>query len=144
MMQRPDDAALREQAAKMGKEPAGKEIIIQVSYRTVPPGSSAIHDLHSYFLQTTWVAFRDSTSLASEKSGIVPVAKYLPPNDKQMNPLFVFPRLNAKGDPYFTGEEKSIALMSEFTPTINGTKQRYKIYVKLNPREMRFQNEFTF
>ena len=144
MLKKPDDAALREQAAKIDEEPAGKEIAIQVSYQTVPQGSSAVHDLHSYFLQSTWITFRDSTSLASEKSGIVPVARYLPPSEKQANPLFIFPRVNEKGEPYFTGEEKSIALMSEFEPTINNAKQRYKIYVKLNPREMKFQNAFAF
>ncbi len=144
MIQRPGDAALKELANRMGKEPPGDEIIVQISYRTIPPGSSVIHDINSYFLHSTGVEFRHSTSLASEGSGIVPLAKYLPPNAGQINPLFVFPRLNEKGAPNFTGNEKSIALQSEFTPELSGVQQRYSIFIRFNPKDMKFQNEFTF
>jgi hypothetical protein len=144
LLKRPNDAVLKEQVAKMLGEPAGNEIVIQVSYRSVPPGSSAVHDIHSYFLRSTFAEFRTNTSLASEKSGIVPISRYMAPNDKQSNAAFAFPRQNEKGEPYFTGTEKSITFRSEFAPSFSGRRQKYSIFVKLNPKGMKFQNEFAF
>ncbi len=144
LLQRPNDAALKEQAAKMLGDQIGNEIVIQVSYRSVPPGSSAVHDIHSYFLRSTLADFRTSTSLASDKSGIVPISNYRAPSERQSNPEFVFPRLNEKGAPNFDGTEKSITLRSEFTPSFSGRRQKYSIFIKFNTKDMKFKDQFAF
>ncbi len=136
--------ALKEQAKRIVDVKPGDQIIIQFEYRSEPPGSSALHDIHSYFLHATLADFRTETYLASDKVELLPVKDYLAPNDKRPKPAFVFPRFDEKGEPWFTGQEKTITFRSVFQPEIKGKKQRYEIFVKMSPKEMYFQKEFTF
>jgi hypothetical protein len=136
--------ALKEQAKQVVSEKAGDQIIIQFTYRTDPPGSAAFHDIQTYFNHATFADFRTNTSLGSDKVSILPVKDYLAPNEKRPNPAFVFARFNEKGEPYFTGQEKSISFRSEFSPQVRGTTQKYDIFFEMNPKEMRFQGEFAF
>jgi hypothetical protein len=136
--------ALKEQARQIVNSKPTDQIIIQFEYRTEPPGSSAVHDIHSYFLHATLSDFRTNTYLASDKVDLLPVKDYLSPNDKRPKPAFVFPRFNEKGEPYFTGQESSITMRSVFEPEIAGKKQKYDIFIKMNPKGMWFQKEFAF
>lgn len=136
--------ALKEQAKQILSAKPSDQIIIQFTYRTEPPGSSAVHDIHSYFLHATLADFRTNTFLASDKVDLLPVKDYLAPNDKRPNPAFVFPRFNEKGEPYFTGKENSISFRSEFSPEVRGQNQKYSIFIKMNPKDMWFQKAFAF
>lgn len=139
-----NDQALRETAKQMVNAPAGKGIVIEISYRSAPPGSSFVHDIHSYFLHATIEDFRTNTYMQGDKTGMISLLEYLAPNAKRSNPAFLFPRFNEKGEPIFTGSEKSISLRSELNVDVGSKKQKYNIFVKLNPKQMKFQNEFAF
>ncbi len=136
--------ALKEQARRIVEAQPGDQIIIQFEYRSEPPGSSAVHDIHSYFLHATLADFRTVTYLASDKVDLLPVKDYLAPNDKRPKPAFVFPRLTDQGEPWFTGREKTITFRSLFQPDVKGKKQKYEIFAKMNPKDMWFQKEFSF
>lgn len=144
LLQKPNDPALMEQVMKYVNTPPEKEIVIQVSYRTVPTGSSAVQDIHRYFLGANLADFRASTSLASDKSGIVPIVAYLPPTPSRSLPTFVFPRLKESGEPNFTAETKQITFRSEFTPLVGAKRMKYDIFVKMNTKQMIFKEELTF
>ena len=144
LLQKPNDPALMEQVMKYVNTAPEKEIVIQISYRSVPTGSSAVQDIHRYFLGANLADFRASTSLASDKSGIVPIAAYLPPAPNRSLPAFVFPRLKESGEPNFTVETKQITFRSEFTPLVGARKMKYDIFVKMNTKQMIFKEELTF
>ncbi len=136
--------ALKEQAKRIVGAKTTDQIIIQFEYRSEPPGSSAVHEIHSYFLHATLSDFRTETYLASDRVELLPVKDYLAPNEKRPKPAFIFPRFNEKGEPWFTGQEKTITFRSLFQPEVRGKKQKYEIFVKMNPKDMWFQNEFAF
>ena len=144
LLQKPNDPALMEQVMKYVNTAPEKEIVIQISYRTIPTGSSAVQDIHRYFLGANLADFRTSTSLASDKSGIVPIAAYLPPAPNRSLPAFVFPRLKESGEPNFTTETKQITFRSEFSPLVGAKKMKYDIFVKMNTKQMIFKEELTF
>ncbi len=135
---------LKEQAKRVVAAKRTDQIILQFTYRTEPPGSASVHDIHSYFLHATLADFRTNTYLASDKVDLLPVKHYLAPNDQRPSPAFVFPRFNERGEPYFTGQENSISFRSEFSPEVRGQKQKYDIFIKMSPKDMWFQKEFTF
>jgi hypothetical protein len=136
--------ALKEQAKQVVMAKPSDQIIIQFTYRTEPPGSASVHDIHSYFLHATLADFRTNTYLSSDKVDLLHVKDYLAPNDKRPNPAFVFPRFNEKGEPYFSGKENSISFRSQFSPEVRGTTQKYDIFIKMNTKDMWFQKEFAF
>ena len=144
LLQKPNDPALTEQVMKYVNTAPEKEIVIQISYRSVPTGSSAVQDIHRYFLGANLADFRASTSLASDKSGIVPIAAYLPPAPNRSLPAFVFPRLKESGEPNFTTETKQITFRSEFSPLVGARKMKYDIFVKMNTKQMVFKEELAF
>lgn len=135
---------LKEQVKRILEAKPTDQIVIQFEYRSEPPGSSAVHEIHSYFLHATLADFRTETFLSSDKVDLLPVKDYLAPNDKRPKPAFVFPRFNQKGEPWFTGDEKSITFRSLFQPEVRGKKQRYEVFVKMNPKDMWFRKEFAF
>jgi len=143
MLQRPDAPGVMDQVKKFVEAPPENNIALQISYRSVPTGSSAVHDIHSYFISASLADFRTTTYLSSEKSGLISVAQYLGPAPNRSNPMFVFPRLNEKGEPIFTGEEKSITFRTLLTPTVSSEKKKYDVFYKLNLKQMKFQNQFA-
>ncbi len=144
LLQKPNDPALMEQVMKYVNTPPAKEIVIQIGYRTVPAGSSAVHDIHRYFLGASVADFSSNTSLACKESGVVPIAAYLPPGTNRSFPAFVFPRLDGSGEPNFTAKTKEITFRSEFTPMVGNKRMTYNIFVKMNPKKMMFKQELTF
>ncbi len=146
MLQKPGDLSLRDQAMKYVNAQPGREIVIQIGFRTVPNGTSAsaVHDINRYFMGATLADFRTSTSLASERSGVVPLEAYLPPGPGRSFPAFVFPRFNANGEPNFTSETRQISFRSELSPTVASQKMKYDIFIRMNPRQMLWKEEFAF
>ena len=164
LLQNPDNEALKEQINQYVEAPPGSEIMVQVSYRTIPSGGFMSH-LHGFFSRATLSTFANTTYLVSEDGDQISMSKYLPWNNERPNPIFVFPRLADDGKPYFTGEEKSIALRSELdleavprdavrqdrwggsasavASTSAPARQKYKIHVSMKPKDMMFRGEFT-
>ena len=143
LLQRPNDPSVLGQAMNFVNVPPGNKIAVQLSYRTAPPGSSALHDIHSYFLTATIADFRSNTYLIPAKGEHISIAEYLSPGPERSNPAFVFPRSDASGQPLFSPEGKSLTLRSQFTPTIGGRPKKYDIYIKMNPKQMMFQNQLA-
>ena len=144
MLQAPNTPSVQEQVMKYVDAQPGKEIVIQISYRTVPTGSSAVYDIHRYFLGATLADFRASTSLAADKVGIIPIAAYLAPGTSRSLPAFVFPRFKDSGEPNFTAETKQVTFRSVFAPIVGSNKMKYDIFVKMNPKQLVFKEELTF
>ena len=144
MIRRPDDAALKEQAAKFVNQQFEKQVVIQISYRSTPPGSQAVSDIHTFFLNATLSDFRTDTRLITDKNRHVPIEEYWRPGPNRSNAAFVFPRFDDRGEPNFTGNDKSITLRSKFAPKIRDKAQPFDIFVKMNPKEMHFRKEFAF
>jgi hypothetical protein len=133
------------QAEQFVNQPASKEIPIQVQYASRPPGISAIHDIQSFFRRATINDFQANTTLTSSDSKEpIHLSRYEPPTEKSPFSLFVFPRLDASGKPYFTGKEKSITLRSDLKIPLaqRGATESYSIFVKMEPKKMVLQNEF--
>ena len=165
LLQNTGNEVLKEQIAKYVEAPPGNEIMVQVSYRTIPSGGFMSH-LHGFFARATLSTFASTTYLISADGEQISMSEYLPWNSDRPNPIFVFPRLADDGEPYFTGKEKSIALRSEFdldAVPMDAVRQdrwessaaamasanapftkKYKIHVKMKPKEMMFQGEFAF
>ncbi len=131
------------QVEQMINLPVGKEIVIQLSYTSQPPGISQIHDIHGFFLRASLAEFQGGTTLASSDK-TVPISAYVQPNDKSPYPLLIFRRLDDNGQPYFTGKEKSILLRCECSIPIasKGTAVPFRMVVKMEPKKMFFENGF--
>lgn len=152
LLQNPENEALTEQVEQYINTSAGPEIVVQISYRAIPAASGYLQDLHTFFGHATLASFFGNTVLQSDEGVAVPISGYLPWSQQRPNPAFVFPRFDEDGEPFFTGREKSIGLRSEFEiqvtvhqpgglPQINPRK--YKIFIKMKPKEMFYQGEFA-
>ena len=162
LLQKPNDEALKEQISRYVEAPPGDEILVQVSCRTIPAGGFW-SDLHAFFARAVLSTFVETTNLISADGEHIPMIRYLPWTDERPNAVFVFPRLAEDEEPYFTGKEKSIVLRSEFdmdnpagprsavigggslttAETVIGARKKYKIHVKMKPKDMVFQGEFA-
>jgi len=138
LLQKPGDSSLGEQIKGMVEQPADQanSILVQVEFSVTPPGDPVVRDIHSALLNGNLSRFRDSTVLGSSKNVIVPVVEYRAPNARQTNPIFVFPRVDEKGNPYFTGDEKWVSLRTEIL--------NYKIYARNSVEKMKFRGTFEF
>lgn len=133
------------QAEQFVNQPVGNEILVQVQYSSRPPGISAIHDIQNYFRRATINDFQGNTFLtSSEQKEPIHILRYEPPTEKNPFGLFVFPRFDASGKPYFTGKEKSITLRSDLKIPIaqRGGRENYSIFVKMEPKKMVLRDEF--
>ncbi len=142
LLQSPD---IKAQVEQFVNQPAGPEIFFQVQYASRPPGLSAIHDIQNYFRRATINDFQTNTFLtSSESKEPIHISRYEQPNEKNSFGLFVFPRFDPNGKPYFTGKEKSITLRSDLKiPLVQrGGRESYSIFVKMEPKKMVFRNEF--
>ena len=136
---------LKAQAEQFVNQPVGNEILVQVQYTSRPPGISAIHDIQNYFRRATINDFQGNTFLtSSERKVPIHILRYEPPTEKNPFGLFVFPRFDPSGKPYFTGKEKSITLRSDLKIPIaqRGGRESYSIFVKMEPKKMVLRDEF--
>ena len=133
------------QAEQFINQPVGNEILVQVQYASRPPGISAIHDIQNYFRRATINDFQGNTFLtSSERKEPLHISRYEPPTEKNAFSVFVFPRFDASGKPYFNGKEKSITLRSDLKIPVaqRGGRESYSVFVKMEPKKMVLQNEF--
>ena len=137
----PNDEALQKQIMDYVNSPPGDEILVQISYRNLLGTSPYIQNLASFFARANLATFVNDTALASSNDVHVPISNYLPVTGERPNPVFVFPRFAEDGTPHFTGKEKSISLRSEFE-TGQVASKRYKIYIKMKPKDMVYQGKF--
>ncbi|NWG14749.1 MAG: hypothetical protein HXY20_14585 [Acidobacteria bacterium] len=142
LLQRPNDPSVLQQAMNFVNAPPGNQIAFQITYKTSPPGSSVVHDIHNYFLSATLAEFRTDTYLSSGGSTQIPIQEYLSPGPNRSSPAFLFPRFNPEGQPLFGPEDKSISLRTRLEPTVGGKKKKYDVYIKLNPKQMKLQGQF--
>ena len=139
MLRSPEDRAVEQQVRANIEAPTVKDIVVQISYRTVPTGSSSVHDIHSFFLHANLATFTTNTYLEGGSRKNIALTGYLPPDANRSNPAFLFPRFDDAGAPMFTGAEKSLTMRSEFTPEIRGRRQKYNIFVRMKPKDMHFK-----
>lgn len=164
MLQNPGNESLKEQIQGYVAAPPGDEIMVQVSYRTIPSGGFMSH-LHAFFARATLATFANTTYLITADGENISMSKFLPWNEERPNAIFVFPRLAQDGTPHFTGKDKSITLRSEFDleavpmdavrqdrwgssaaalgrmESSAQSKRKYKIHVKMKPKDMVYQGE---
>jgi len=120
------------QMQQMVESPADHQdrIALQLEFEVEPPSSMELREIHSFLLNATLADFRDNTRLDSSKSASISPMEYLAPTKLRTNPALIFPRLNSKKQPVFTGDEKWISFKTEILA--------YRIYQRLKPKEMIF------
>jgi hypothetical protein len=143
LLQKPD---LKTQVESYVNQPASKEIAVQLRYSSKPAGSSALHDIQSFFQGATLNTFITNTYLMeSDTKNPVYLTQYVKPGEKNAYPVFIFPRFDEKGQPLFKATQKTITLRTEFVPLIKvkGGTQKFSLYAKMEPKKMVFQNELA-
>ncbi len=131
----PGNAALQQQVQQMANS-VDKNILLQIDYSVDPPSDqNGYSRLNTTFLQSSIADFRDNTSLSSSEHVRVWASEYLAPNGKRTNPIFVFPRADENGKPYFDGSEKWISFKSDIAG--------HSIYYRLKPKDMTFDGKFA-
>jgi hypothetical protein len=145
-LQRPGDAeAINAQITKLSNAPPEKTVVIQVGYKSVPAGDSSLYDVRSYFTHATLNDFRTNTYLHTSRSNDpIRLLDYWAPDSRRPNPAFVFSRFDEKGEPLFTGTEKEITLTSQIQFETKRRQQTFNVFVKMNPKQMRFREQFCF
>ncbi len=143
LLQKPD---LKPQVESYVNQPNSKVIVVQLRYSSKPPGSSALHDVQSFFQSASLSTFVTNTYLmGSDTKNPVYLTQYGRPDEKNAYPVFVFPRFDEKGQPLFKATEKTISLRTEFVILIKvkGRDQKFSLYAKMDPKKMVFQNELA-
>jgi len=141
LLSKPNDAAVQEQIMGYINSPPGEQVLVQIGYRNLVGTSPYIQNLAAFFARANLSTFINDTSLSASDNVHVPISDYLPVSNERPNPVFVFPRLAEDGTPHFTGKEKSISLRSVFE-TGQIASKKYKIFVKMKPKDMMFQGQF--
>ena len=137
---RPEEVNM-EQTERFINSVPEKEILVQIGYRvTTTERFGQLLYIHNYFGKATLAEFQQSTYLQTGKDKFVSLSKYYPWNKDRSNPVFVFPRLDENGEPFFTGDEKSIILKSKIKPG----GQEYSIHIKMEPKKMVYRGTFSF
>ncbi len=138
LLSKPGDTALADQMKQTIERPPDENnrIILQIDFSVKPAGGSTLRDIHSFLLNAHFPNFRDNTYLSSSKKGNIPLLEYRAPSPKQSNAVFIFPRVDEKGEPYFDGNEKWISLRTEI--------MTYKIYVRNSVEKMKFRGTLEF
>lgn len=144
LLQNPNNEEAKKRVTEYVEAGKGDQIVFQISYSTRPAGSSILRDWDTFFRQASLPDFQNTTYLTGSPSGNIRLSGYRRPDANNPNPVFTFPRLNEKGEPYFTGAEKSVSLRSDFTLQMRGYREKVNLYVKLDPKKMVFNNQFEF
>jgi hypothetical protein len=144
LLQKPGDAALQQELERFVKTTPDKIIAIEFGCRANPPGDSGLHDIVTYLNHATIADLRDATYLMSSPGNKqLPLAEFLAVTPTRSRPVLVFPRVDEKGNPNFSGEEKSILLRTEFSIEVKGKSQKFNVFGKLNPKQMVYQGRFV-
>ncbi|GEM_PF-2454038 len=144
LLQNPNTEDLKKRVTDYIEAGSPDQIVFQISYSTRPAGASILRDWDTFFRQSSLSDFQNTTHLTGSASGNVRLSGYRRPDNNSAKPVFSFPRLNDKGEPYFTGAEKGVSLRSEFTVPMRGYREKISLYVKLDPKKMVWNNQFEF
>jgi len=144
LLQSPNNEEVKKRVTEYVEAGKPDQIVFQVSYSTRPAGASILRDWDTFFRQASLPDFQNTTYLTGSPSGNIRLAGYRRPDANNPNPTFSFPRLNEKGEPFFTGTEKGVSLRSEFTLQMRGYREKVSLYVKLDPKKMVFNDQFEF
>ncbi len=144
LLQNPNTDELKKRVTDYVEAASPDQIVFQIAYSTRPAGASILRDWDTFFRQSSLSEFQNTTYLSGSPSGNVRLSGYRRPDNNSPNPVFTFPRLNDKGEPYFTGAEKGVSLRSEFTVPMRGYREKINLYVKLDPKKMVWNNRFEF
>ena len=122
-------AAQMQQVVDSPADPQDR-IALQLEFEVEPPSSMESREIHSFLLNATIADFRNDTRLDSSAGVSLSPVEYLAPTRQRTNPALIFPRLNDKGQPAFSGDEKWISFKTKILT--------YRIFQRLKPKEMMF------
>jgi len=142
MIKNPDVPGVEEKIDKYVNADPGNEIVFQMIFSVKPKGDSSGHDILEFLRRAALADFHGTTYLRSDRQDNIPLMSYIPPSERNPNPAFVFSRADKEGKPYFTGDEKSISLRSEFKINTKGKLRTFNIFFQMKPKDMRFQDRF--
>jgi hypothetical protein len=102
MLQKPEDSGLADRMNAIVNSAGELEdrIALQLEFSVDPPGDSAVRDIHSFLLNAKLADFEQDTYLAASSKAMVRIVEYLAPNPNRTKPVFVFPRVNEKSEPF--------------------------------------------
>jgi len=138
MLQKPGDVELADRMKSLVDSSAElrDQIALQIEFSVDPPSDNALRDIHSFLLNAKLTDFEEDTYLTSSSKVMVRITDYLAPNPNRPNPVFLFPRVNEKSEPFFTGEEKWISLTSRIAG--------FRIFERVKMDKMQFQGRVEF
>jgi hypothetical protein len=143
MLQNPTDTNLQASVAKY-VETIPKQIVVEIGVSGKPPGHPSIRMLESFFEQATLEKLKETTYLSSSNNKVVvKLEAYVKPGEQSPSPMYVFPRFDENGQPYFTGDEKNISLHTELDMKLVGGRREYEIRYNVKPKKLSFKGEFT-
>jgi hypothetical protein len=131
-----DSAGMKRQA----EAPIPGVILVRIDYTSEPMGHPAIRDFELFFEQASLGFFSNTTYLASGRTR-VPIAQYLRPGPQSPRPVFVFPRMDERGQPFFTGKTESLFLETQIDLRKLGGQQNFEMHLKFNLSKMLFAGE---
>lgn len=137
----PSNQALKEQVQAM-VDRAESKIVFHISFSASPADKTVLKDLTDYFANAKLSDFQGNTYLQTSPDAQVPIVDYWASSPQRPNPVFVFPRTDASGKPFFSGQEEQIELRAVLTPTIKSKLEKYEVRVKVYPQLMKFRDQF--
>ncbi len=137
----PSNQALKEQVQAM-VDRAESKIVFHITFSASPADKTVLKDLASYFANAKLSDFQGNTYLQASPGSQVPIVDYWASSPQRPNPAFVFPRTDASGKPFFSGQEEEVELRAVLTPTIKAKPETYEVRVKVHPQLMKFRDQF--
>jgi hypothetical protein len=121
------------------EDPIPNVILVRIDYTADPSGHPAIRDFELFFQQAL-LGFFKTTYLACGRTR-VPIVQYLKPGPQSPRPVFVFPRLDESGRPFFAGRTDPLFLETRLDLRKTGGDRNYEMHLKFDLSKMRFAGE---
>lgn len=128
-----DGAGMRRQA----EDPIPGVILVRIDYTVEPKGHPAIRDFELFFQQASFGLFSNTTWLSGGRTR-VPIARYMGPGPQNPRPVFVFPRMDQHGQPFFSDTMKSLYLETQIDLRKLGGRESFDMRVKFDLSKMLF------
>jgi len=143
-MKQPSSPAIEQQVQKYVNADPGNEIVIQIECSADPPSDSGLYDITQFLRSATLATFNTTLFLSAPGKDRVAPVSYIPPGPRNPQGLLVYPRFDASENPHFTGDEKSISLQGALRIPTKGTTKTFDLFVRMNPKDMKFDGSFAF
>ncbi len=144
LLQRPQDEALRQQVEAYVNGNPGNEIVVQISYKSIPGASSYLQDLHSFLGSATLAAFRGQTVLVSADGETVGLKDYLPGGRTGRILRSYFPERTSRASHISPGRRsRSRCGAISMCRSALGARE-YRVNIKMKPKDMFFNGTFEF